>query len=209
MKRLGTVALVLAGFTAGMMFVYSCGGGSSSHSGSLTWPSPVAATGQSSSYANSDDGALQAGAAWPNPRFTDNVDGTVTDNLTGLVWLQDANCFGTTNWSAALSAANGLTSGSCSLTDGSIAGDWRMPNLREIQSLIHFGHYNPAVPNTDGTGMWTEGDPFLGVQSDYYWSGTTYSSTTSIAWSVHLYMGNVFHDVKTSAYYVWPVRGST
>ena len=34
------------------------------------------------------------GVAWPNPRFTDNGNGTVTDNLTGLIWLKNANCFG-------------------------------------------------------------------------------------------------------------------
>ena len=37
----------------------------------------------------------QKGVAWPNPRFTDNGNGTVTDNLTGLIWLKNANCFGT------------------------------------------------------------------------------------------------------------------
>ena len=44
---------------------------------------PCAGTGQ--------DGDIQAGVAWPNPRFTDNGDGTVTDNLTGLMWTQNAN----------------------------------------------------------------------------------------------------------------------
>ena len=128
MKRLGTVILVLAGFIGGIAFVYSCGGGSSSQSGNLTWPSPVAATGQITSYAGSDDGALQTGVAWPDPRFTDNVDGTVTDNLTGLVWLKNANCFVQTNWTSAIIDANQLASGSCSLSDGSAAGDWRLPN---------------------------------------------------------------------------------
>ena len=209
MKRLGTVALVVVGFTAGIVFVYSCGGGSSSQSGSLTWPSPIAATGQTASYGDSDDGALEVGVVWPDPRFTDNGDGTVTDNLTGLVWLQNANCFLNTTWSSALTAANQMANGSCGLTDGSAAGEWRLPNTKELQSLIHYGHNDPALPNTAGTGKWSSGDPFIGVQSNYYWSGTTYSSTTSIAWSVHFYMGDIYHDVKTSAFYVWPVRDST
>ncbi len=38
------------------------------------------------------DGELQRGVTWPTPGFTDNEDGTMTDNLTGLIWLQDANC---------------------------------------------------------------------------------------------------------------------
>ena len=50
----------------------------------------VAATGQSFSYASGDDGAQRKGVAWPASRFTDNTDGTVTDHLTGLIWLQNA-----------------------------------------------------------------------------------------------------------------------
>lgn len=41
------------------------------------------------------DGEIHASAAWPDPRFTDNKNGSVTDNLTGLVWPQDACRFGT------------------------------------------------------------------------------------------------------------------
>lgn len=50
----------------------------------------LASTGQTVSYASGDDGALKKGVAWPGPRFADNQDGTVMDNLTGLVWMQDA-----------------------------------------------------------------------------------------------------------------------
>ena len=49
-------------------------------------------TGQTTSYGPGDDGAIQAGLAWPSPRFKDNADGTLTDNLTGLMWMKDANC---------------------------------------------------------------------------------------------------------------------
>lgn len=41
-----------------------------------------------------EDILLQRGIAWPIPRFTDNHNGSVTDNLTGLIWLKDADCFG-------------------------------------------------------------------------------------------------------------------
>ena len=63
--------------------------------GGSGYPAPVHKTGQTTSYATGDDGDLEKGVAWPNPRFTDNSDGTVTDNLTGLIWLKNANCFGT------------------------------------------------------------------------------------------------------------------
>jgi hypothetical protein len=44
------------------------------------------------------DGDYQMGVEWPNPRFTDNGDGTVTDNLTGLIWLKDAACMDQMHW---------------------------------------------------------------------------------------------------------------
>ncbi len=166
----------------------------------------VPKTGQATPYSGGDDGEYQKGAAWPNPRFTDNSDGTVTDNLTGLIWLKDANCFGKRSWATALTDANKLNNGECSLSDGSVEGDWRLPNVREMQSLIHYGFWDPAVPNTAGTGKWTAGAPFSGVQSDYYWSSTTYPSWTSIAWRVFLSDGHVFYEDKTVACHVWPVR---
>ena len=54
---------------------------------------PVPKTGQTSSTPPVDDGGLQKGVAWPTPRFTNNNNGTVTDNLTGLIWMQNASAF--------------------------------------------------------------------------------------------------------------------
>ena len=166
-------------------------------------------TGQSVSYATGDDGALQMGATLPTPRFRDNGDGTVTDNLTGLIWLKNANCFGATTWAGALTDANGLASGSCGLSDGSHAGDWRLPNVRELRSLINRTYSKPALSNTAGTGQWIEGDPFTGVQSYYYWSSTTYASFIDSAWDVDLWYGDAgwFWNSKVDGLYVWPVRG--
>ena len=55
---------------------------------------PVPKTGQTASSVPKDDGALKKGVAWPTPRFTDNGNGTVTDNLTKLIWMKNANFFG-------------------------------------------------------------------------------------------------------------------
>jgi hypothetical protein len=65
-------------------------------------PCPIPQTGQEISDATGDDGDLQMGVPWPNPRFTDNGDGTVIDNLTGLMWAKNANIYGTRTWSEAL-----------------------------------------------------------------------------------------------------------
>ena len=68
------------------------------------FPRPVRRT----SYATGDDGALHKGVASPTPRFTDNNNGTVTDNLTGLIWMKNANAFGLKTWAEALTIANSL-----------------------------------------------------------------------------------------------------
>jgi hypothetical protein len=122
----------------------------------------------------------------------------VTDELTGLIWLKNANCFGNRDWSTALSDANGLADGQCGLSDGSIAGDWGLPNVRELHSLIDFGRYNPALP---------AGHPFTGVQSSHYWSSTTDANYTDRAWHVNVNVGSVYFVSKGSNLYVWPVRG--
>ena len=162
-------------------------------------------TGQTTQYAAGDDGNLQKGVSWPSPRFTDNANGTVTDNLTGLIWLKDAECYGTRSWANALSDANALANGTCSLSDGSSAGDWRLPNVREMQSLAHYGCAYPALPDTAGTSCGS--GPFTDVQLDYYWSSTTLAGDTGYAWGVDWDDGIVNWAVKTNAHYVWPVRG--
>ena len=180
---------------------------------------PVAKTGQITPYCPGDDGALQqgvgVGAPLPNPRFTDNEDGTVTDNLTGLIWLKNANCAnGTADWETAFDWVDELNEKGTMNDEnaGDISNgethqtDWQLPNVKELQSLIHYGFYDPALPNTAGTGKWTEGDPFDRVQPKYYWSSSTRSSSTGLAWAVYLFDGGVDASGKTHDRYVWPVR---
>jgi len=123
------------------------------------YPANIWKTGQTVSYRTGDDGDLERGVAWPNPRFIDQGDGTVRDNLTGLIWLKEADCFGMPPWGQALSFANGLASGQCWLSDGSHAGDWRLPNREELESLIDFSQHDPALP---------AGHPFSNVRSYLY-----------------------------------------
>lgn len=167
----------------------------------------VPQTGQTASFGDSDDGELQRGLPWPNPRFTDNEDGTVTDNLTDLVWLKEADCFVGKTWDEALDDSNNLKDGDCELSDGSVEGDWRLPNVRELLSLIHYGVHDPALPNTAGTAQWSEGDPFTGVQSNLYWSSTSSSSRTDLAWYMLVNDGEIVRQRKVNPFGVWPVRG--
>ena len=168
-------------------------------------PAPVPKTGQTTSNANGDDGDLETGVVLVIPRFTDNGDGTVTDNQTGLIWLKHANCFGNTTWNNALSACNGLADGDnvClgggfSLTDGSQAGDWRLPNYKELFSIVDAENIDPPLPS---------GHPFTNVQPWSYWSSTTYSGPTNDVWVVSMVYGSVNFKDMGSLHHFWPVRG--
>ena len=164
-------------------------------------------TGQTTSYANGDDASLHKGIAWPGPRFADNQDGTVTDNLTGLTWLQDAGCLPAAVWATALAEVNQLASGACALNDGSHAGQWRLPNLNELESVVDVSASNPAV---------SVGSPFLNVSNGIYWSSTSYfggQGGSPTAWTIRFsdgrYMNDFSSNVKTTSLNeVWAVKGN-
>jgi len=189
-------------------------------------PARVGETGQRTCYATNgtviacsgtgQDGDLQTGVAWPNPRFVNKGDGTVTDMLTGLIWLRDASCAnlagtdvgGKGLWATALTASAALASGTCGLSDSSVAGDWHLPSVNELQSLVHYGYYNPSLSDATGTTQWNEGNAFWGVQANAYWSSTSSPSVPTNALYVVFYAGHVVSLTKTGGnIFVWPVRG--
>lgn len=170
--------------------------------------SPLPQTGQNSCW-NTDGGSIpcagtgqdgenQKGYPWPNPRFKDNGNGTVTDNLTGLIWLKNANCFGNQVWATAVSSSRSLANGQCSLTDGSSAGQWRLPSRNELESLVNQQQVNSVT--------WLNAQDFFNVQAYGYWSSSSYAVSTSYAWGVRMSVGNVGYASKASLNYVWPVR---
>ncbi|KJU85244.1 FG-GAP repeat-containing protein [Candidatus Magnetobacterium bavaricum] len=170
-------------------------GGSGAFGDALPW-----STGQTATYAAGDDGALRSGATWPTPRFTDANDGTVADNLTGLVWSKDANtpvtgtCTGSDrSWQAALEYV------SC-LNGANYLGynDWRLPNKKELMSLVDRGRVNPAIAS---------GNPFTNVNANNYWSSSTTAYDSYVAWLVDINGGSVWVNSKSYGYRVWPVRG--
>jgi len=166
-------------------------------------PAPVPKTGQTDIYTYGDDGYLAKGVPWPTPRFTDNNNGTVTDHLTALIWTKNANLFQRLDWEdtysyPAVEACARLNSGEHGLTDGSVEGDWRLPNIRELLSLVDYGRVGPALP---------EGHPFVNVALDYYWSSSTYEYNGTWAWDVYMGDGVARADPKSLAGPVWCVRG--
>jgi len=146
------------------------------------------------------EGDLSDGGRW-----CDNLDGTVTDMTTGLVWLKDADWGGQNKWEDCTShddahtRAGLLYAGAtgAGLSDGSEMGDWRLPTLEELKALT-----------TDPERV-LSGFPhaFTGVQACLYWSSATLVGNPVGAWLVDLYDGDVGCDDKYYYYYVWPVRG--
>jgi len=126
--------------------------------------------------------------------FTDNGDGTITDNATGLVWASDGNGAGcnsgaTLTWNSAIDWAEGLTFAS--------ETDWRLPNVKELISIIDYGSFEPAIDTTF----------FPNTKLDVYWSSTTYASFTDGAYRVDFNYGNLDANIKTGSFYVRAVRG--
>ena len=155
-----------------------------------------------------------AGPCFDNAnRYVDCGNGTVTDTVTGLIWLRDANCFGLSSYATANQAAAGLAAGQCGLTDGSSAGDWRLPTKAEwegtIAEAVALSCSNPSLTNDPGTGCLSAGPTsFTGVQSNWYWSSSANQGLPVFAWVVDLSNGTVFNEGKVvNSLVVWPVRG--
>lgn len=196
--------------------------------GGDTYRAAVAKTGQTLCYVTPDnpgpdpaklvacagsgqDGEFQMGVAWPDPRFTDKLDGTVRDNLTGLIWLKNADCPGDLNQigngaltrSNALGFIDGLNQNQLisDCGDANHNDDWRLPNRAELTSLLDISQSEPALPI---------GHPFTNVQSEFYWTSSYHSFFVAlgIGWAVHFSAGDVERmSWKLEPSYVWPVRG--
>ncbi len=85
------------------------------------------------------------------------------------------------------------------LSDGSSAGDWRLPTMRELCMMIDFGERDPALPKDH---------LFSGVPSGYHWSATTLDHYPGMAWIVYFESGcTCYESINNRAGHVWPVRG--
>ncbi len=122
--------------------------------------------------------------------------GLVRDRLTRLVWTKTAN-FGEfpLTWTGALARVG-------EMNQEGYGGhhDWRLPNRRELRSLISYGSRKPALPASH---------PFEDVFLGWYWTSTTAAISMAHAWYVHLEGGRMFFGKKDQFALVWPVRGTS
>jgi hypothetical protein len=149
------------------------------------------------------DGELQKGAI---RSYTDNADGTITDNVTGLVWEKLTNTAtihnvnSTYTWDQAFQKI-------ADLNTATFAGhnDWRLPNINELQTLLDYGRVFPAINPVFNNNI----DSF--TQRDNYWTSTTFqpAGAASLAWFIRFEEGVISRTNKdVSAFAVRAVRGA-
>ena len=140
------------------------------------------------------DASFNVGTPWPEPRFDLRGD-EVLDNLTGLVWCRNASLAEfPLAWQEALDFVAAMNR-----EQRFGRSDWRMPNRRELRSLLSLQTKLPALP---------EGHPFIDVFNGWYWTSTTAAISPAHAWYVALDGGRMFYGGKDQSYMLWPVRGA-
>ncbi|MEK6201632.1 MAG: DUF1566 domain-containing protein [Desulfobulbaceae bacterium] len=111
---------------------------------------------------------------------------TVVDQKTGLEWQKNDDAR-PRNWQDALAYCEKLSLDSKS--------DWRLPNIRELKSIVDDGRYYPAI------------DPAFSCQPSSYWSATTVTDDPGTsAWHVHFGNGDDIWDLKAKTHHVRCVR---
>lgn len=127
-------------------------------------PVPVPDTGQTQSYTTTP--GEDSDYAINTPSFTDNSNGTVTDNITGLMWTQTISSgpysfSGATNYCVSLNLAGN--------------SDWRLPNIHELSSIINYGTSYPSIDTSIFLG--SSSIPLVG-----FWSSDVDVTDSTKAW---------------------------
>jgi hypothetical protein len=185
------------------------GGGAFPATGQTTcWNSggtviPCAGTGQ--------DGDIQAGATLA---YTDNGDGTITDNNTGLMWEKLSDDGSVHDKDRTYTWLDAVAVKVAALNSGTFAGhsDWRVPNAKELKSIVNYQNQNPSVSPAFNTAC----APLCTVTtcsctlSSYHWSSSTWVNFPGAAWFVDFRYGG-YEDAyaKTSSISVRAVRGGS
>jgi len=179
----------------------------------------IAKTGQTTCYdsdglevscdGTNQDGDLQLGAS---RSFTDNGDGTVTDDGMGLVWEKLSDDGGIHDKDTTYTWANATAGKIAALNSQNFAGhnDWRLPNRFELDSLVNLGAASPAVYSVFATACISNCtvSTCSCTRPDYHWTSSTYLSAPLYAWTVYFSAGDTQASNKTVGYHVRAVRGA-
>lgn len=186
------------------LLLTACGGNEVTGSGGITPPTgvtPIAlpATGNTictdvtgvviACAGTGQDGEHQSGVAWPNPRFSvDNTGNCMTDNLTGLMWSRQATLSGT--WQTAFDLAANLEL--CGFSD------WRIPNRKELLSLVNYGANN--------NGIWLLDNGFTFQVESILWTSSSVAGSTDKVWALIVLPGILTQETKSPGISSLPVR---
>ena len=140
---------------------------------------------------------------WPDSRYTDHGNGTVTDTKTGLSWKQcsegqtasSGGCSGDASsytWDQALQQPATLNSG------GGYAGhsDWRLPNIKELASLGALDRNSPSINSA-----------LFPSTSSWFWSSSPVAYISYYAWRFSFDYGSGYVDGRFISNHVRLVRG--
>ena len=139
------------------------------------------------------DGFYQAGCPMKG-RFVDNGNGTISDLCTGLMWQKVVPpVVSSTTWEDALRFVRE--------SDAAGYRDWRLPNVRELQSVIDYGRHAPAGSDQDVPAL----PPLFLWPPALYWTSSAYIKDPDEAWVVDVETGEVVscskmqHDMAMAA----------
>jgi hypothetical protein len=151
-----------------------------------------------------------SGAA-QSPRFVDNMDGTISDEQTGLMWEKKTACQGATandihcvnneyEWTKSGNDPDGslFTDFLQKLNRGEGQkkySDWRIPSIDELKTIVDCTKTNCL-------------DPVFGpTQASRYWSSTAYLDSPGFAWTVNFFNAQMNFRNSTNPLFARAVRG--
>jgi hypothetical protein len=134
--------------------------------------------------------------------YTDNGNGTVTDNNTGLMWQQQ-DAGNEYNWYQATgtydTSYDPSSQNACGAFNLGGYSDWRLPSKKELMTIVDYSVPYPGP---------TINLIFENIQEDAYWSSTGYPNDPSGAWEVSFGTGAIGYYVsKINSFHVLCVRG--
>ncbi|MEA1053456.1 DUF1566 domain-containing protein, partial [Lamprobacter modestohalophilus] len=141
-----------------------------------------------SGFKSSDIKVRLVRAGQPTVSFVDNGDGTITDENTGLMWAKCSVGRGGPDCGSDSEQMMGWQQALTYAEEATLAGysDWRLPNVKELQSLVDYGTVEPAIDER----------LFPATPSSLFWSSSPDAWPSSYAWSVDFSGGDFYGHPK-------------